>query len=86
MQEDGRGWGLAGEGLGLNPAVLDASEALRAVCVCVGGSRVHACVSVCLCVRAGWPLVADLVSVDCAVCGAHSLGHWSRELRNCIQA
>ena len=33
MQED-RWWGLAGEGLGLNPGVLDASEASQS-CVCV---------------------------------------------------
>lgn len=83
MQEDRWGWGLAGEGLRLNPGVLGASEASQS-CVCVlEGTEL---MRVCLCVRAGWPLVADLVSVGCAVCGAHSLGRWSRELRNCTQA
>lgn len=70
------GWGLAGEGLGLYPGVLDASEALRAVYVCWGEQS--SCVCVCLCVRAGWQLGAD-VSVDCAVCGAHSCCCWSRD-------
>ena len=42
------GWRLASEGLGLYPGVLDASKALRAMCMCWGeqSSRMCVCVSV----------------------------------------